>query len=156
MLNSHTYTSDCMVSGVATCDTDVANENFEYLKEETDKLPSIQSDIQNLQSAVTNLQTTTVNILSSSGTINLSDNSVNRITPSGTVTFTLPTVSEHTKFHQILIQLVINDTYTINLGTTYFFNKAVPDFTETGYYNLIYEHDGTRWVCGSIVKGEAI
>lgn len=155
MSNSHTYTSDCMVSGVSTCDPDVVNENLEYLKEETDKLPAMQTNISSLQTSVGNLQTTPVNILSSSGTINLSDNSVNRITPSGTVTFTLPTVSDNTKFHQILIQLIINDTYTINLGTTYFFNKAVPDFTETGYYNLIYEHDGTHWVCGSIVKGEA-
>ena len=154
MTNSHTYTTDCMVSGVSTCDTDVVNENLEYLKEETDKLPGIQTNISNLQTAVGNLQTTPVNVLSSSGTINLSDNSVNRITPSGTVTFSLPTVTDHTKFHQILIQINLNDTYTINLGTTYYFNKAVPDFTETGYYNLIYEHDGTRWVCGSIVKGE--
>lgn len=155
MPNSHTYTTDCMISGVSTCDPDVVNENIEYLKEEADKLPGIQTNISNLQTAVGNLQTTPVNVLSSSGTINLSDNSVNRITPSGTVTFSLPTITDHTKFHQILIQIVLNDTYTINLGTTYYFNKAVPDFSTTGYYNLIYEHDGTRWVCGSIVKGEA-
>lgn len=156
MSNSHTYTSNCMVSGVSVCDTDVVNENLEYLKEETDKLPSIQSNITSLQTSVTNLQNTPVTVLTSSGTINLSDNSVNRITPSGTVTFTLPTVSDNTKFHQILVQVILNDTYTINVGTTYFFNKATPDWSDTGYYNLIYEHDGTRWFCGSIVKGEAV
>lgn len=156
MSNSHTYTSNCMVSGVSVCDTDVVNENLEYLKEETDKLPSIQSNISGLQTSVTNLQNTPVTVLTSSGTINLSDNSVNRITPSGTVTFTLPTVSDNTKFHQILVQVILNDTYTINVGTTYFFNKATPDLSDTGYYNLIYEYDGTRWFCGSIVKGEAV
>ena len=155
MTNSFTFTHDAMESGVADCDTDVVNDNLEYLKFETDKLPTIQQNITNLQSSVTNLQQTPVNILASTGTINLTDNSVNRITPSGTVTFTLPTVTDHTKFHQILIQINLNDAYTINLGTTYYFNKAVPDFSTTGIYNLIYEHDGTRWVCGSIVKGEA-
>lgn len=154
MANSHTYTSNAMVSGVSTCDPDVVNENLEYLKEETDKLPTIQSNISSLQTSVSNLQSTPVNVLASSGTINLSDNSVNRITPSGTVTFSPPAVSDHTKFHQILIQIILNDTYTINLGTTYFFNKSTPDFSTTGLYNLIYEHDGTRWICGSIIKGE--
>lgn len=155
MTNSHTYTTDCMVAGVSTCDPDVVNENLEYLKEEADKIPTIQSNISNLQTSVGNMQQTPVNVLASSGTINLSDNSVNRITPSGTVTFSLPAISDHTKFHQILVQIALNDTYTINLGATYYFNKALPDFSETGYYNLIYEHDGTRWVCGSIVKGES-
>ena len=155
MTNSHTYTNNCMVSGVSTCDTDVANENFEYLKEETDKLPTMQTSITGLQTSVENLQQLPVNTLATSGTINLSDNSVNRITPSGTVTFSLPAVSNNAKLHQILVHMNLNDTYTINPGTTYFFNKITPDFSTTGYYSLVYEHDGTRWVCGALTKGES-
>lgn len=154
MTNSHTFTTDCMVSGVSVCDPDVVNENLEYLKEESDKLPTMQTNITNLQTTVGNLQQTPVNILSTSGTINLTDNSVNRITPSGTVTFSLPAISDHTKFHQIMLQINLNSTYTINLGTTYFFNKATPDFSVAGIYDLLYEHDGTRWICGSMIKGE--
>ena len=154
MTNSHTYTTDCMVSGVSTCDPDVVNENLEYLKEESDKLPTMQTNITNLQTSVGNLQTTPVNVLATSGTINLSDNSINRIIPSGTVTFSLPAVSDNTKFHQILVQLFLNSTYTINPGTSYFFNNVVPDLSTVGLYDIAYEHDGTRWVCGVIVKGE--
>lgn len=154
MTNSHTFTNDCMVSGVSTCDPDVVNENLEYLKEETDKLPTMQTNISGLQTTVGNLQTTPVNILATSGTINLSDNTINRITPSGTVTFSLPSVSDHSKFHQILVQIVLNSTYTINPGTTYFFNKTAPDLSVVGIYDIAYEHDGTRWICGSMVKGE--
>jgi hypothetical protein len=143
-----------MVSGVSTCDPDVVNENLEYLKEETDKIPDIESDISELDASVNNLKSTNVNILASSGTVNLSDNSINRITPSGTVTFSLPAISNHTKFHQIFVQIILNDTYTINVGTSYYFNKAVPDFSTTGTYDLIFEHNGTNWVCGSMITGE--
>lgn len=90
--------------------------------------------------------------LASSGTINLVDNSINTISPTGTVTFNLPTVTG-TDFHQILVQITLASAVTINVGTTYFFNNTAPDLSEPGQYNLIYEHDGLHWVCGAIIKG---
>lgn len=169
MTNSYTFTDNPMVSGVSVCDTDVVNDNLMYLKEETDKIPTIQTEGEQLAQAVEGLSETTsslqtavsnkadinypLNTLSTSGTINLSDNSVNRITPSGAVTFALPAVSDNSKFHQILVQIELNTVYSINVGTDFYFNKVAPDFTLTGTYNLIYEHNGTNWVCGSIVTG---
>ena len=97
----------------------------------------------------------TVNVLSTSGTIALSDNSINSITPSAAVTFTLPTVSDNTKFHQILVQVKLSTVYALTLGTSYFFNLTAPDMSATGVYNLIYEYDkaNSYWVVGCIAKG---
>lgn len=98
-----------------------------------------------------------LNTLSTSGTIALTDNSVNSITPSAAVTFTLPSVSDNTKFHQILVQVKLSTVYTITLGTSYFFNETAPDMSGAGVYNLIYEYDkaNSYWVVGCIAKGAA-
>jgi len=155
MTNSYTFTNNAMVSGVATCDTDIVNDNLQYLKFEADKIPTIQQSITTLSGSIANLQNLPINVLATTGTINLSDNSVNKITPAGTVTFSLPSVSDNTKFHQILVQVILNDTYTINIGTTYYFGKTAPDLSITGNYDLIYEYDGANWVCGALSKGES-
>ena len=102
----------------------------------------------------------TVNILSTSGTIALSDNSINSITPNGTVTFTLPTITNNTVFHQILVQINLTTVQTINLGLSnpkQYFNKKQPDLSNIGVYNLYYEYDKAKqyWVCGDIPKGAA-
>lgn len=96
-----------------------------------------------------------VTSLASSGTINLADNKIYKITPNGNITFNLPVVTDLTVFHQILIQLKLDSTYTVNLGTTYFFNLNKPAFNATGLYNIIYEYDvnDSCWVCGAIYKG---
>lgn len=95
--------------------------------------------------------------LSASGSITLSDNSVNKITATGTVTFTLPTITDTTVLHQIFIQLNMSTARTINLGTTYYFNSTAPDLSSAGTYNIYYEYDNTasRWVVGCISKGAA-
>lgn len=99
----------------------------------------------------------TVNVLSTSGTISLTDNSINRITPSAAVTFTLPTVSDTTKFHQILVQVNLSTVYTITVGTSYYFDNTSPDLSSTGVYNLIFEYDNANnyWVVGCVSKGAA-
>lgn len=86
--------------------------------------------------------------LASSGTIALSDNSINRITPTGNVIFSLPTISDNNIFHQILVQVYLSTALTIELGTNCFFNTEVPDLSKSGIYNIIYEHNGTNWVSG--------
>ncbi|MFI3241222.1 MAG: phage tail protein [Alphaproteobacteria bacterium] len=98
---------------------------------------------------VINLPITT---LATSGTISLSDNSINRISPTATITFSLPSVSDHTYFHQILVQVYLSTTITINLGTSVYFSGEAPEF-EAGRYNIIYEHNGTDWVVGAILVG---
>jgi hypothetical protein len=97
----------------------------------------------------------TVNVLSTSGTITLSDNSINTITPSAAVTFSLPTVTDNTKFHQILVQVNLSTVYTLTLGTSYYFNSTAPDMSNAGIYNLIFEYDkaNSYWVAGVISKG---
>ena len=90
-----------------------------------------------------------------SGTsITLADNSVNTLEPTGNITFTLPTVTDTTVFHQILVQLNLSTVYTIDLGTTTYFGGTAPDLSATGNYNLIYEYDNalSAWVVGSISK----
>ena len=86
--------------------------------------------------------------------ITLTDNSVNTLTLGGNTTFTLPTVSDVTIFHQILVQLNILIPYTIDLGTTTYFGGTAPDLSVAGNYNLIYEYDNalSTWVVGVIDK----
>nr|DAJ70195.1 MAG TPA: hypothetical protein [Caudoviricetes sp.]DAK19495.1 MAG TPA: hypothetical protein [Caudoviricetes sp.]DAY91688.1 MAG TPA: hypothetical protein [Caudoviricetes sp.]DAZ18806.1 MAG TPA: hypothetical protein [Caudoviricetes sp.] len=100
------------------------------------------------------LKKVSIATLASSGTISLADNSVNRIVPSGTVTFSLPSVSDHAVFHQILVQMNLSTKQTVNLGTNNYFSKTAPEF-ETGRYNIIYEHNGAHWVVGAIATGAA-
>ena len=93
-----------------------------------------------------------VTTLATSGTIALADNSVNRITPTDAVTFSLPTITDHTVFHQILVQMNLTAAYAINLGASTYFAEEAPAF-EIGYYDIIYEHNGSNWVVGAIKKG---
>lgn len=96
-----------------------------------------------------------VNVLATSGTITLTDNSVNSITPSDAVTFTLPTITDNTVFHQILVQVNLTTVYSLTLGTSYFFNSTAPNMSNVGVYNLIYEYDKANqyWVVGCVEKG---
>lgn len=105
------------------------------------------------------LKSPTINVLSTSGNIALTDNSINSITPTGAVTFSLPTVTDNTKFHQILVQINLTSVYAINLGLGQFanyFNKVAPDLSGVGIYNLYYEYDKAdqNWVAGALPKGE--
>ena len=95
-----------------------------------------------------------VTTLATSGTISLADNSVNRITPSGTVTFSLPSVSDNTSFHQILVQMNLTAAYNIDLGASTYFTKEAPAF-DVGSYDIVYEHNGSSWVVGSISIGNS-
>ena len=95
----------------------------------------------------------TITTLASSGTISLVSNSINRMTCTGTTTFSLPASVDNTIFNQILVQLEMSSVQTINLGTTHFFKRTTPDLSAAGNYNILFEYDGTNWVCGVISKG---
>lgn len=102
------------------------------------------------------IDTNSIAVNTLSGTaITLTDNSVNTLTPTGNTTFTLPTVTDTTVFHQILVQLNLTTVYTIALGTSTYFGGTAPDLSATGNYNLVYEYDNalSAWVVGCIDKG---
>lgn len=98
-----------------------------------------------------------ITTLQTSGTITLIDNSINKIQPTGNITFNLPSVSDLTVFHQILIQVNLTTVYSFNFGTSYYFNEDAPDLSTAGTYNIIYEYDAAanHWVIGAIKKGSA-
>ena len=131
-MSNYSWTDNPTVSGVSICDTDILNENLMHLKY---------------------IGATT---LANSGTIALSDNTVNSITATGTVTFSLPNISDAEQFHQIVVLLYMSSAVTINLGTSYYFGRLAPDMSEAGYYTIIYEYDGSHWVVGALNKGTAV
>lgn len=92
--------------------------------------------------------------LASSGTINLITNTVNCITPTGAVTFVLPSVNASINFNQILVQVNLTTVKSINVGTTHFFNGKTPNLSTVGKYNLMFEYDKNNdfWVCGWMRK----
>lgn len=93
-----------------------------------------------------------VNTLNGSGTVTLETNTINRIEITGDISITLPTPTTGI-FNQILIQVSMPTAYSVNLGTTYTFNGVLPLLSNTGNYNLIYEHDGSNWYVGIIERG---
>ena len=94
-----------------------------------------------------------ITTLTAGTSVALVDNSINRITIDTATTFVLPTITDNTKLHQILVQITLSYVVAINVGTTMYFNAEAPDLSSTGNYNLIYEYNGTDWVCGSLTKG---
>lgn len=94
--------------------------------------------------------------LASSGTINLTTNSINYITPTAAVTFVLPDVSGSDKLNQMLVQVNLSTVYSIDVGTSYYFNGKSPEMSANGLYNLIYEYDKNAnvWVVGWMRKSQ--
>ena len=148
------------------------NDNFEYLD---GRITTVGSSVTTLQSNIASVNSTinsridgvdsdidglanvtnpTITVLSSSGTINLADNSINRITPSDALTFVLPSVTDNSVFHQILVQVNLTTVKSINVGTTHFFNGKSPELSSVGKYNLMFEFDINNgfWVCGWMRK----
>lgn len=129
------------------------NENFELMMKYCE---DCADDTENyVQQQLTTYSD--VNTLSASGTVSLTSNTVNTITPTGAVTFSLPSITgdDAGKFHQILVQVNLSTVYTIDLGTTYFFDLIEPSLSVEGLYDVIYEYDNAsnNWVCGAIFKG---
>lgn len=98
-----------------------------------------------------------VQIANTSGTINLSLNTAHNVYISGPTTFSMPVrqIDQRDKTNQMFVQIHMDGVYSINLGTTHFFNNKTPNLSSAGSYNLYYEWDQLRsvWVCGSMQKG---
>lgn len=90
--------------------------------------------------------------LPTGGTINLASGGIYRAVISQDTTFVLPEVTDNTLLNQILIQLEVRGTPSINWGTTNFFSGE-PSVAE-GNYNIVYEYDLLvgGWVIGQIEK----
>lgn len=110
---------------------------------------ALSTDVSLIQNEIPANRTT----LTTSGTLVLEDLSTNYVAPTGAITFSLPTITDNTKFHQILVQINMTGVVSIDVGTTYYFNKTAPDLSEAGTYDLIWEYDGAHWVCGLLSKG---
>ena len=82
-----------------------------------------------------------VQIANTSGTIKLSLNAAHVVYISGPTTFSMPvrSIDQRDKTNQIFVQIYMNGVYSINLGTTYFFNNKTPNLSSAGSYNLYYE-----------------
>lgn len=85
--------------------------------------------------------------------VELQDNKAHSINITGATTFILPHVHGNTKFHQMLVLVSMPTAYSLNLGTTHYFNNSAPFMSSTGDYTLIYEWNGYDWVVGSLYKG---
>ena len=114
---------------------------------------------QELENALAPYQPTSPDIitLARSGAIELLDNTINAINISDNVQFSLPTITDYSKFHQIMVQVYMASVKTISFGTTYYFNGEAPDVSEAGYYTVIYEFDSWKkqWAVGVLKKASA-
>ena len=115
------------------------NDNFDIMLAYISEVLSIYQDI---------------NELDTSGIIELEDETINKITPTGNVTFTLPTVTDTTKHHQILVHLNLSTLYDISLGTTASFNETLPTITAIGKYEIVWEYVIDKWVVGVMTIDE--
>ena len=90
--------------------------------------------------------------LPTGGVVNLASGGIYRGVISQDTTFVLPEVKDNTLLNQILVQLEIQGSPTINWGTTKYFSSE-PSAGE-GNYNIIYEYDSlvNGWVVGQIEK----
>lgn len=162
-----------------TADADVIMGNFDYLN------VKLATNIQNmtaLENNVNNLVNTTVQNVErtlsiyqdivqpkssfddsattvTSGDCYIKSNTIVAFTPTGNVTFHLPTITDNTKFYQILVQVKLDNASYISasnnrLGTNHFFNSITPEF-EVGLYDIIYSYDSNEevWFCTAISKG---
>ena len=94
-------------------------------------------------------------VIQLTGTIpTLTDNARHAITITGDTTFTLPTVTDNTIFHQMLVEMSMPTVRTIQWGTDVYFWGEAPDLTNTGSYTVIYEYDlnDLTWVVGALYK----
>lgn len=89
-------------------------------------------------------------LVASSGTIALDTNKVYKISLDGNTTFSLPVTVDNTVFNQILLQLQITGTITIDWGTTHYFIDALE--LEAGVYDIVYEYNSLEnvWYVGRL------
>lgn len=139
MTNSHTWTDNAMEAGVASCNPDIANENFQFLKEETEAVP----DKVNPDKAV--LTAGSSNTLQEGKWHTLANGS-------STTPISMFTSSDTDKTQIAFVN------FTTSTTTQPTFNTAVFDYTptwDTAKHNLvtIFTEDGTNYAANHRVLG---
>lgn len=119
------------------------------------RFSNLQYNIDQKEDKTPSIVTTTT-----SGTLVLNDNTTYCVTPSGNLTFTLPTITDTTKLHRIEVELNMSTVYSIDLGlgsTPLFFNKTAPDLSTTGVYSLLFQYSPSAgaWYGGGAIIGVA-
>lgn len=96
--------------------------------------------------------TALVEITATSGTVSLKSGGMYIMTISGNTVFQLPTPEDDMLLNQILLQLRITTSVTVDWGTSKYFTDS--PITEAGYYNMIWEYDAIQkaWVVGQLTK----
>lgn len=141
-------------------DATIIMNNFNYLDNRiTDTNTNVSSIIPNIRDFVNNILSIYQNIIdldSVTTPIELECNKIYRITPENDIEFSLPVIDDNTKFYQIYIIMNLPTYYDIELGTDWGFNSVLPAITQAGKYNILYEYDGSNWVCGIITRNEVV
>jgi len=86
--------------------------------------------------------------------VTLSDNKAHVLNVTEDTEIKLPTIYNKSRFHQMVVLVKMPVAYSLDLGTTHYFNNSEPYMDSIGEYTLIYEYDGLNWVVGSLYKGE--
>lgn len=89
------------------------------------------------------------------GIVSPLSNTINKLTLNEDCEFVFPTITDNSKFYQILIKLTTTTTVSIDWNTTDFFGGEIPDIG-IGNYDVIAEYNGTNWVVGIIEKGAEV
>lgn len=147
-----------VISPTDEADANVLMNNFNYLD---GKIDTTQTQVSTIETTFTTIVNNTLSVyqdivtLGTSGTISLTENTVNKCITSGNVTFTLPSITDATKYYQILIFLHNTSNHTVTLGTSYYFGGHAINVSLTGYYDVIYEYDPItgKWYVGAVSKG---
>ena len=84
-------------------------------------------------------QSLVVDIQAMSGTVMLADNKIHTGTIDDAVTFTLPTVTDTKKYHQIKAMLYL-PVVTIDWGTAHYIGGEAPDISEAGQYMIYWDY----------------
>lgn len=95
-------------------------------------------------------------VTSMTGTVSLVTNKMYSAKQTGNIVFTLPTEVDRTIFNQIIVQLDINSTYTIDFGTEYYASNEAPDVTAGGDYNIKFEYNNLKkkWIVNVVYCGD--
>ena len=98
-----------------------------------------------------------ITLTTTSGSVSLSANKVYKVTPTGSLTFVLPTSVDNPVYNEIIVHLNLTSTYAITTGVldnSHYLNSAI-NLSTAGHYDLIYEYDSNvgEWFVGTVKKG---
>lgn len=151
--NAITGATKCKITydskGLVTAGADLSDSDIPTLA--ISKVSGLQTALDSKMSQIP------VNVpATSTGSVSLQDNAINAVVATGAISFSLPSVTDNTIIHQMVVQLQKpTAAWNVSLGTSvYFGSSSAPDFTTSGDWNIYYEYDANHrvWVVGAIKK----